>query len=127
MSEPMGGVAKSATGTKYDAGKPRMDLLPMRAVLETAKVLAFGAKKYGANNWRKVLGWRWRYTGAGLRHVAAYVLGETHDAESGLHHLSHALCCFMFVLDNELTIAAHESGLITVPDGDAVPLEAVKE
>lgn len=115
---PMGGEAKGSTGTKFDQGKPRLDLMPMRALLEYSMVLTFGAEKYGANNWRKVVGWRWRYLGAGLRHVVAYALGERSDVESSRHHLAHALCCFSFVLENELNL---ELGSTDVPDGDAVP------
>lgn len=121
--QPMGGEAKTS-GVKLDGGKVRLDLMPMHAWLEVGKVLTFGALKYGANNWRKVAGWRWRYIGAGLRHVTAYMLGERSDPESGLHHLSHAMCCFLFVLENELVI---ESGSLAVPDGDAqtVPTPAL--
>lgn len=120
MNQPMGREAKT-NGVKLDVGKPRMDLIPMLAQLEFAKVLTFGVKKYGANNWRKVVGWRWRYVAAGLRHITYYALGERSDPETGLHHLAHALCCFSFVLDNELSI---ERGATTVPDGDAVEPQA---
>lgn len=126
---PIGGVSKASTGTKLDQGKSRLDLMPMRALLEVGAVLTFGAKKYGANNWRKVIGWRWRYLGAGLRHVVTFMLGERSDPETGLHHLSHALCCFLFVLENELTLEheIHGGMNITVPDGDAIPDEQPKE
>ena len=107
------------TGLKYDGGKERMDLVPPRAFTEFTRVLTFGAKKYKANNWRKVIGWRWRYTAAGLRHVFKYMGGETHDAETNLHHLAHALCCFFFVLDNEISLSLGDK----VPDGDADEVE----
>ena len=42
-------------GIKHDQGKPRMDLLPMDALLEIAKVFGFGACKYGDRNWEKGL------------------------------------------------------------------------
>ena len=32
------------TGIKYDSAKPKMNLLPPKAILEAAKVLTFGAK-----------------------------------------------------------------------------------
>lgn len=118
--------ARETTGTKLDAGKNRLDLVPVRAHLEFGKVLTFGAKKYGAGNWMKVIGWRWRYIGAGLRHIYEYMLGNHRDDESGFHHLAHALCCFYFVLDNELTLEAEPSLLNrAVPDGDALPPESV--
>lgn len=114
---PVGGM--EAKGTKLDVGKLRFDLVPVRAMTMFVAVLSFGAKKYGANNWRNLIGWRWRYIGAGLRHVFAYMGGESRDPESGFHHLSHALCCFFFILENELTLA--DGG--TTPDGDAIPPE----
>lgn len=89
----------AAEGTKLDAGKPRWDLLPFRALDEIAKVLEFGARKYAPDNWRKVEGWRWRYLGATFRHLAAWATGERLDSESGLHHLAHAGCCVLFLLD----------------------------
>lgn len=88
-----------AEGLKLDAGKPRWDLLPFRALDEVAKVLEFGARKYAPDNWRKVDGWRWRYLGAALRHLAAFGTGERLDRESGLHHLAHAACCVLFLLE----------------------------
>lgn len=38
-------------GIKYDAGKPRLDLLPPKAILAIGEVMTYGAAKYGANNW----------------------------------------------------------------------------
>ena len=86
------------TFVKADGEKPRLNLLPPRAVTAVGRVLTFGAKKYAPDNWRKVddLG---RYTAAALRHVFAYVGGERCDPESGEHHLAHAACCLLFVVD----------------------------
>lgn len=118
---PIGGMEKK--GTKLDVGKSRFDLVPVRAMTMFVAVLTFGAVKYGANNWRNLIGWRWRYVGAGLRHVFAYMGGERCDSESGFHHLSHALCCFFFILENDLSIEAGGEAAARVPDGDAIPLE----
>jgi hypothetical protein len=78
-------------GQKFDEGKPRMDLLPMDALVEIAKVLTFGAKKYGDRNWEKGLK-LYRLRGAILRHDAAAEMGETLDPESGLSHKAHKAC-----------------------------------
>ncbi len=83
-------------GTKYDGGKPRMELLATEALRGTAQVLTFGAKKYDDNNWRKGMSWS-RLYGALLRHLAAWNEGEDLDPESGLPHLDHAACCVMFL------------------------------
>jgi hypothetical protein len=110
----------SEAGKKYDADKPRWDLVPLRAHTEFVDVLTFGAMKYTANGWRKVVGWRWRYTRAGLGHVIKYMRGERNDAETGKHHLAHALCCFYFVLEHELTLdELGREGSEVVPDGNA--------
>lgn len=86
------------TFTKHDCDKPRLDLLPVRAVEAMGRVLTFGARKYSDDNWRAVESPR-RYVAAGLRHVFAYMRGEQCDKETGEHHLAHALCCFAFVLE----------------------------
>lgn len=109
----------SGPGVKHDQGKPRMDqwkLLPTFATEAIVRVLVFGVKKYSAWGWQKVVGWRWRYTAALLRHVFAYARGQARDPETGEHHLAHAGCCLLFLLDNELRL---EAGHKDVPDGDA--------
>lgn len=121
-------VAVSGAGKKHDAGKPRYDLLPPRATRAYVDVLTYGAAKYTANGWRKVVGWRWRYMRAGLTHAFGYLAGRLRgepvplDSETGLPELAHAMCCISFVLDNDLALAAGASG---VPDGDApAPIES---
>ncbi len=86
---------------KADNDKPRMDFLLFRATIAVAQVLAFGARKYAAENWRKVDDTR-RYTAAALRHVFAHMKGEKLDPESGLPHLACAACSLMFILELEL-------------------------
>lgn len=64
---------------------------------QAARVLAFGAEKYGAHNWRKGMRWS-RLLGAAMRHLAAFERGEILDPETGLHHLGHFGCCIMFLI-----------------------------
>jgi hypothetical protein len=78
-------------GTKHDQEKIRMDLLPMDGLFEIAKVLTFGAKKYGDHNWEKGIGYH-RLRAAQLRHDAAVEMGELLDPESGLIHTAHKAC-----------------------------------
>jgi len=87
---------------KYDQDKPPLDLLSRVALEETAKVMAFGAKKYAAHNWRKGFDWN-RPLAAAMRHIQAFNDGEDKDPESGLSHLAHAACCIMFLLEFEKT------------------------
>lgn len=84
-------------GIKLDAGKPRLDLLPTDALEAVAEVFGYGANKYGSHNWAK--GGRWgRWSAAALRHVFAWMRGEEKDKESGLPHLSHAICSLLMLL-----------------------------
>lgn len=91
------------TGRKHDDGKIRPTLMPPAAEREVHEVLAFGARKYDADNWRKVPDAQTRYLDAAMRHILAYRSGEALDEESSLHHLAHAVASLMFVL--ELTLA----------------------
>ena len=84
-------------GLKFDGGKAPLSLLDAYALEQTAQVLAFGAQKYAAHNWRGGIASS-RLTDAALRHMWAYVDGEDLDPESGLPHLAHAMCCLMFAL-----------------------------
>lgn len=86
-------------GRKDDQGKDRWDLVPWAAVTQVVKVLTFGANHYGDDNWRRVEGWRKRYFAAACRHLTRWVLGERTDPATGLHHLAHAACCVLFLLE----------------------------
>ena len=88
-------------GTKFDKEKVRVELLSPIAMIEIAKVLTFGAKKYQAHNWRKGIQWS-RVLGAAMRHLLAFIGGEDKDPESGLSHLSHLGACVMFLLEYEI-------------------------
>jgi hypothetical protein len=89
-------------GSKKDHGKDRWDLLPWYAVEQVVKVLSFGAKKYGDENWKKVENLDQRYFAASMRHEIAYKSGQGPDDESGLHHLAHKICCDLFRLQSEI-------------------------
>ncbi len=94
-------------GKKHDKGKPRVDLLPSRGLIEIAKVLGFGASKYAPHNWRGGMAWS-RLIGAILRHILAYNEGEDFDKETGLSHLAHAGADILFLLEYEATHKAQD-------------------
>lgn len=94
----MEGQIELATGVKHDSGKVRMDLLSPIALEEIAKVMTYGAKKYGDHNWHGGIAWS-RVIGALLRHVFAFIRREDTDPETGLSHMAHVGCCVMFLLD----------------------------
>lgn len=89
------------SGIKHDEDKPRMSLLPKVALIEVAKVLTFGAKKYEPWNWTKGFAWSRLYDAA-ERHIAAHQMGTDKDEETKLSHLAHATCCLLFLLTFEL-------------------------
>lgn len=86
------------SGVKHDDGKPRFSLVPWMALRETVHVLMFGAEKYAPDNWRLVDDGLSRYLDGALRHITAYLAGDTYDEDSGLPHLAHAACCILFAL-----------------------------
>lgn len=88
--------ARELEGKKYDGDKARYDLIPPEVEEAIAKVLSFGAAKYGSRNWE--LGMRWGRPYAALRrHMAAWWSGEDTDPETGMSHLWHAACCIAFL------------------------------
>ena len=84
------------TGMKYDQDKLPYHLID-RSMLDTlASVLAYGAQKYAAENWRGGIEYS-RLLGAAMRHLHAINDCEDFDEESGLPHVGHAMCCLMFL------------------------------
>jgi len=84
-------------GLKFDTGKARYDLIPPEVEEAIAKVLTFGAAKYGERNWE--LGMKWGRPYAALRrHMSAWWSGEDNDPETGMPHTWHAACCIAFIV-----------------------------
>lgn len=84
---------------KFDNGKAPIHLVPPEVITSMATVLAFGAEKYGENNWRQdvdVTTWGRTYSSM-QRHLNAFWSGEDTDPESGLPHLDHALTQLMIL------------------------------
>ena len=86
---------KSAFGIK----KPSMHLIPGTALMMLAKVMALGASKYGAYNWRDQPVAATVYLSAALRHIYQWLDGEDIDPESGAPHLAHAMADMAILLD----------------------------
>ena len=87
------------TGVKFDDGKLRFDLVPVKAEKLLVEVLTYGAAKYAPDGWRTVPSAKARYTAALLRHFNAWRGGESVDMESGLSHLAHVLCNAAFLAE----------------------------
>lgn len=78
------------SGLKNDSGKPDLTLVSNELMVSLARVREFGTKKYSRDNWKK--GFKvTRSLAASLRHIFAFLSGETLDPESGLSHLGHAV------------------------------------
>ncbi len=79
------------SGIKHDQSKPDLSMVSLELMEEVAKVRMFGAAKYSRDNWKK--GFKvTRSCAAALRHIFAFLSGETNDPESKLSHLAHAVC-----------------------------------
>ena len=103
----MNQIAEQATGLKFDTEKPDWSLMPWPALSEVVHVLTFGEQKYNPNggnpaNWRHVEGWDKRYFSASIRHLLAWMEGDTLDTETGCNHLAHAACCILFMLSKDM-------------------------
>lgn len=86
------------TALKYNDGKTPYELMPTYALEQIALVLKHGAAKYEPRNWEKGMPWS-KCAGSLLRHVFAWLSGQDMDKESGLHHMAHAACETMFLLE----------------------------
>lgn len=84
-------------GVKFDAGKPRYDLLPPELLDAVATILKYGADKYADRNWELGLDWG-RVYAAGQRHLWKWWNGQENDPESDCPHLWHAACNIAFLI-----------------------------
>jgi len=86
---------------KLDEGKIRYDLIPPRALRETAKAFMSGLKdEREPNDWLKVSkGEHWRYRDALQRHLEAVKMGEELDKDSNLHHYAHMAANALILLE----------------------------
>ena len=84
--------------------------LHARFIVEMARVLAFGAIKYGVDNWKKAPEPEVRdiYLNALIRHVLAYAKGDLHCAKDGQYHLAQIAVNAMFLFYFDSIGAAYE-------------------
>jgi len=89
------------TGAVRDGqeGKGRMDLLPVSALIEVAKIFEAGAIKYAARNWEKGIPLS-RFMDSGLRHAMKHLRGDRDEP-----HLAMAAWNFLCLLDTQERIA----------------------
>lgn len=87
---------------KFDHGKARYDLIPPFPLEALARLYAVGARKYGAENWRKGTDYS-RYFSAAMRHLYAWRRGERFDVENREEHLTAVLFCVITLMEFERT------------------------
>ena len=89
-------MKKDETFVKNDTGKLEWSLLPIEPVEGAVRVLMLGSKKYTPDNWQKCNSYK-RYYEALVRHITSFWKGEDLDPETKESHLSHAMCCLLFL------------------------------
>ena len=105
-----------AKGTKHDAGKPPLSMLPRGGLEACAEVMRFGAEKYTRDNWRGGFEDS-RLIDASLRHLTALMNGEREDPESGLNHVGHAIFSLMVLAEQyRVRAAGREMGVDDLPN-----------
>lgn len=82
---------------RYNQHKLKWSLVDFKSFEEMVKVLEFGAVKYEPNNWKKGLPVT-DICESTLRHIFAFINGETNDPESTLNHIAHAQANLMFLM-----------------------------
>lgn len=115
---------------KKNAGKSPMSLIPRLALIELAKVLAFGAAKYSRHGWLRMayehpekVKWS-EVVDAGLRHLLAFGDGEDHDPESNLLHTAHAMCnCAFLIVYQVLKLGTDDRFKAVKPSSNGDPLK----
>ena len=86
-------------GIKHDKNKIRWDLLPFEVLHDVVRVLEFGEKTYGKNNWQNIENAHERLWNAAMRHLIAAKddIGEI-DNETDLPHLAHCVVNLLFLM-----------------------------
>ena len=92
-------IKDEKTGGEKGAKLQRFSLIPPEFLWALAQHYGVGAKKYDANNWLR--GYKWSLSYDALqRHLHQWLQGETHDQETGSHHLIcaawHCVALFIF-------------------------------
>jgi hypothetical protein len=90
-------VKRLQRGTKYDAGKIRLNLIEPSFINGLGSVMTFGATKYGSNNWKNGIPTSQLYASL-QRHLTSFYEGNLVDSESGLDHLYHSAANIMMMI-----------------------------
>lgn len=88
-------IVTNERGGKQSSTPYAFHLCPPEAMFSAAKTLAYGAERYGAENWRNID--IPDHLNHALQHIFGYLAGDVSD-----EHLSHALVRLMFAHELEL-------------------------
>lgn len=87
----------SSTGSlRYNSGKPQLNEISPKFLLDMGAVLEKSRQKYPRGNWEKGNDYSVPYDSM-MRHLLAWQSGESIDKESGLSHLAHAALNLMML------------------------------
>ena len=92
-------AASKNAGISYIPAFEGIPHLRARFIAEMARVLAYGAQKYGVDNWKNAPESEARdiYLNALIRHVLAYAKGNLHNYVEGQDHLAQIAVNAMFL------------------------------
>lgn len=95
------GEVKDTANPKDAAGRAKVPLWLLSPIAKAAWAGAafIGRVKYGAWNYRGTKVYVSVYISAAMRHLDAYLSGETYDPEDGTHHLGNVMACCAILLD----------------------------
>lgn len=83
--------------------KSRLDLIPAETLWNIGHIFRHGAEKYAEYNYRSYPGLKYsRMLAAAKRHMIQFEMGENLDESSAYHHLEHAICELIMVLDSQV-------------------------
>lgn len=100
--------------TRFGVAKPGVADIPPVATLVLGQGMTNGKEKYGRTNWREHEVTASVYYNAMNRHLMSWWDGEECAADSGVHHLGHAMACAAILVD------AQETGKL-IDDRPSVP------
>lgn len=86
---------KDAVGTK----KAPLSAIPACVMAEVGLGMHEGALKYGRFNWRSAAVVASVYYDATMRHLTSWYEGEDIDPDSGLSHITKAICSLLVLRD----------------------------
>ena len=95
-------TVQTTDGQKFDDGKERFDLIPVKPMVHLARLFTKGAAKYGVRNWEKGIEFGRLYS-AMDRHMKKWWGGEKFDPIDGQHHLTAVIWNAMVCMELEET------------------------